>query len=60
MGNCVLEISMQQTHHGPSAGTFCPRQLEGQSQLECIWTIGKDDALCTYGLNNKDNSLHSV
>lgn len=31
MGNCVFEISMQQTHHGPSADIFCPQQLEGQS-----------------------------
>lgn len=61
MGNCVFEISMQQTHHGPSADIFCPGSWkDSQSQLECVCTVGKADALSTYDLNNKDNSLHSV
>lgn len=62
ISNCVFEISLEWTHHGLSAGTFWSRQLEGQFQLVCVWAVGKAAAqsLCIYGLNNKDNSLHSV
>lgn len=52
MCNCVFEISMQQTHRGPSADIFCPWQLEGQSQLECVCTVGKADALSTYSTDD--------